>query len=207
MMPKTLLKGKHPSGGTEDNNITNVLKLHLLLGGDLRDGQHHFDDQLSLYYSGVGTYGRKIKRIFNAALALTDVGRIIKNAKEDLREHYHQGDKVFVFGFSRGAAIARRFCSVISQDAEFTNVRIALLGVFDTVASFGMPDLSAERRPNSDVLFEDCTIAPNIDQALHLVSINDRRKAFQPTLMNDENRVTEVMVCRGPLGYRRWLSP
>ena len=196
-----------PSSGTEDNNITNVLKLHLLLGGDLRDGQRHFDDQLSLYYPGVGTYGRKIKRIFNAALALTDVGRIIKNAQQDLREYHHPGDQVFVFGFSRGAAIARRFCSVISEKDEFSAVRVALLGVFDTVASFGMPDLSAERRPHSDVLFEDCTIAPNIGQAVHLVSINDRRKAFQPTLMNDEPQVTEVWFAGAHSdvggGYRR----
>ncbi|WP_321530325.1 DUF2235 domain-containing protein [uncultured Desulfuromonas sp.] len=200
-------QGETPSGGTEDTNMTNVLKLHLLLGGDLQDGQHHFDDQLSLYYPGVGTYGRKLKRIFNAALALTDVGRIITGAKEDLRQHYQQGDNVFVFGFSRGAAIARRFCSVISQDAEFSKVRIALLGVFDTVASFGMPDLSEERRPNSDVLFEDCTLASNIDQAVHLVSINDRRKAFQPTLMNDESKVTEVWFAGAHSdvggGYRR----
>jgi len=200
-------QGETPSGGTEDNNITNVLKLHLLFGGDLRDGQRHFDDQLSLYYPGVGTYGRKIKQVFNAALALTDVGRIIKNARDDLRQYHCPGDKVFVFGFSRGAAIARRFCSVISKENEFSGIRIALLCVFDTVASFGMPDLSEERRPNSDVLFENCTIAPNIDQALHLVSINDRRKAFQPTLMNDEARVTEVWFAGAHSdvggGYRR----
>ncbi|MEP5764362.1 MAG: DUF2235 domain-containing protein [Halieaceae bacterium] len=180
------------SGGLEDSSISNILKLHLLLGGDLKDGNAHQLPQLSLYYSGVGTYGNKLKRIFNAGLALTDVGRIIDDGLKDLRQHYQSGDKIFVFGFSRGAAIARRFCSVLSKTDGLKGKRIAMLGVFDTVASIGMPDLHTERRPASDVIFEDRFISPNIKQALHLISLDDKRRAFQPTLMNAEERVTEV---------------
>ena len=97
------------TGGIEDRSISNILKLHLLFGGDLKDGNAHGLPQLSLYYPGVGTYGNPVKRILNAGLALKDPGRIINEAIDDLKKHYQSGDRIFIFGFSRGAAIARRF--------------------------------------------------------------------------------------------------
>ena len=204
--PEDAAQGATRSGGVEDDNISNVLKLHLLFGGDLKDGNVHNLDQLSLYYPGVGTYGSKLKRIFNSALALTDVGRIIDEARVDLDKHYQQGDQIFVFGFSRGAAIARRFASGIAKDPALKH-KIRFMGVFDTVASIGMPDLKKDERPGSDVLFENRSIAPNIQEALHLCSIDDKRKAFQPTLMNAEQRVTEVWFAGAHSdvggGYRR----
>ncbi len=195
------------TGGLEDSSISNVLKLHLLFGGDLADGRSPEFEQLSLYYSGVGTYGSKTKRIFNAGLALTDVGRIIEEALGDLRTHHEDGDRIMVFGFSRGAAIARRFCSVLTDEPDLNDLRVSFLGVFDTVASIGMPDLDTDDRPESDVIFEDQFIAPNIREALHLISIDDRRKAFQPTLMNAEDRVDEIWFAGAHSdvggGYRR----
>ena len=194
------------TGGIEDNNITNILKLHLLFGGDLTDGNAHNLNQLSLYYSGVGTYGSKVRQVFNKALALTDVGRIIKAARADLDSHYEQGDRIFLFGFSRGAAIARKFASVIGKDHPRHHA-VHFMGVFDTVASIGMPDLGVDDRPASDVVFENRRIAPKVKQALHLCSIDDKRKAFQPTLMNAEDKVTEVWFAGAHSdvggGYRR----
>ena len=35
-----------------------------------------------------------------------------------------------------------------------------------------MPDLKADERPDSDVLFENCSMAPNVQEALHLCSID-----------------------------------
>lgn len=45
-----------------------------------------------------------------------------------------------------------------------------------------MPNMSDTDRPKSDVVFEDRFISSNIEEALHIVSIDDKRKAFQPTL-------------------------
>jgi hypothetical protein len=189
--PEDAVQERTRTGGLEDDNITNVLKLHLLFGGDLADGNAHGLNQLSLYYPGVGTYGSKFKQIFNVALAWKDVGRIIEEAIADLENHYQNGDQIFLFGFSRGAAIARRFASVIGRDLP-KKYKVRFMGVFDTVASLGMPDLDVSERPASDVLFENRTIGKNVSEALHLCSIDDKRKAFQPTLMNAEERVTEV---------------
>lgn len=181
--------------GVKDDSITNIFKLHLLFGGDLSHGRAA-PDQLSLYYSGVGTYGGRLKRIYNALFAPEnkDVGRIIRAAAADLSEHYENGDQVFLFGFSRGAAIARRFAAVVKQFCpEIPSARpIRFLGVFDTVASIGAPNLSSRDRPVSDVVFENGTISPNIAEALHLVALDEKRKAFQPTLMNQDDRVTEI---------------
>lgn len=179
------------TGGVKDSSVSNILKLHLLFGGDLKDGNAHNLDQLSLYYSGVGTYGSKLKRIFNAGLALRDPGRIINEAIDDLKKHYQAGDRIFIFGFSRGAAIARRFAYVLKTET-LKLYKIRFMGLFDTVASIGMPDMNTDEKPLSDVRFENRTLSGNVKEALHLCSIDDKRKAFQPTLINAEDRISEV---------------
>ncbi|WP_319381621.1 DUF2235 domain-containing protein [Thiomicrorhabdus sp.] len=184
------------SGEIEDNGITNILKLHAMFGGSLTN-EAKTVDQHSFYYSGVGTYGSKIQQIFNSAFAPPnlDVGRVIKIAGRDLRQTYHPGDRVFLFGFSRGAAIARRFASVIEDylpSAQVDEPIVRFLGVFDTVASIGFPNLDSDDKPVSDVVFENGTVSPNVAEALHLLSLDDKRIAFHPTLMNKDSRVTEI---------------
>lgn len=174
----------------EDSSITNVLKLHLLFGGDLSGGQA-IDGQHSFYFSGVGTHGSKARRIFDTAFALPhlSIDQVMGEAHEIIRERYSPGDEVFLFGFSRGAAVARRFASQL--DASVT---VRFMGVFDTVASIGKPRLKANGNPASVIVFENGTIAPGIVEALHLVSIDEKRKVFRPTLMNKESRVTEIWL-------------
>ena len=179
------------TGGVKDSSVSNILKLHLLFGGDLKDGNAHGLQQLSLYYPGVGTYGNKLKRIINAGLALKDPGRIINEAINDLKNNYQPGDRIFIFGFSRGAAIARRFAAVINKGAS-AKYKIRFMGVFDTVASIGMPDMNTDEKIASDVQFENRTLSANVKEVLHLCSIDDKRKAFQPTLINTEDRTTEL---------------
>lgn len=182
-------------GDIEDSGITNILKLHVMFGGDLQNKAHNAK-QHSFYYSGVGTYGNFFQRIFNAGLAPAnlDVRRIIKNAGSDLAGVYKPGDHIYIFGFSRGAAIARRFATVISKFIPVNEAPqpIRFLGVFDTVASIGLPNLEDDEKPISDVVFENGTISPHIQEALHLLSLDENRTAFLPTLMNKDDRVTEI---------------
>ena len=183
-------------GDIEDNGITNVLKLHVLFGGKLNNSAGKLKDQHSFYYSGVGTYGNKVQKIFNAGFAPEnlDVRRIIRTAGADLKKIYKQGDSIFLFGFSRGAAIARRFAAVINNYIEIEDDQqpVNLLCVFDTVASIGFPNLDDDKKPQSDVIFENLTVSPYVKEALHLLSCDERRIAFMPTLMNQDKRVTEV---------------
>ena len=189
-------------GSTEDSSITNVLKLHLLFGGDLQ-GKNAFADQMCFYYPGVGTYGSWLDKIRNMAFAPPDedVGTIIKRAISDLYRHHEKGDKVYVFGFSRGAAIARRFAGVLQDTFEALDKpcpRVTFMGVFDTVAALKHPNIFKDRiKPASDVVFENGTVSDVVDKALHMLSLDDRRIAFYPTLMNKQDGVVEELWFSG----------
>lgn len=184
-------------GGPKDNGITNVLKLHLLFGGDLRPGTTS-RPQMSFYFSGVGTYGSRLEKLRNILFAPADedVGDIIRRAIKTLFKHYEEGDQVFLFGFSRGSAIARRFAAVapdILQAQGISKPVFRFMGVFDTVASINKPNLTrVEDKPGSDVIFENNTLSPAVEEALHLVSIDEHRVSFMPTLINEDKRVTEI---------------
>ncbi len=193
-------------GAKEDDNITNVLKFHLLCGGNLKGTLLTPDaaaswpgvSQQTFYFTGVGTYGSRLRRLINKALApeRRDVATILYYAMEAFKNNYESGDKLLVTGFSRGAALARRFATLISRHLQNTGMAhkpFVYLAVWDTVASIGLPNLSKSERPKYDVVFEHgCTVSSIIIKALHMVSLDDKRKAFQPTLMNHEDRVTEV---------------
>ena len=194
--PEDAVQEVKDSGEFEDESITNVLKFHLLLGGALKKGENQAlpGGNRTFYYNGVGTYGNFFERLLNKGLAFEkwDVAKIINLAMADFDNYYEDEnfDKVLVTGFSRGAAIARRFASLINGKVKDNGI---IEAVFDTVASIGMPDMNSADRPSSDVVFEHgCTLPDNVEKALHLVSLDDKRRAFQPTLMNHEEKVREV---------------
>lgn len=196
--PEDAMQKTMPWGKVEDDSISNVLKLHLLLGGALDNQSNRFENQISYYYSGVGTYGSWFHKLINQLVAPPneDVGTIIKRGMKDLYNTFEEGDRLFIFGFSRGAAIARRFASVLNTTFPALGKKppyIDFIGVFDTVAAIKHPNLvKKELQPASDVVFENRTISPLIKEALHLLSVDDRRIAFFPTLMNKDERVTEI---------------
>jgi hypothetical protein len=197
--PTDAMQDKRLVGGAEDSSITNVLKFHLLLGGNLKKKTGNTalpGGSRSFYYNGVGTYGNFFERAYNAGLARdsADVSTILRLAQKDFKDHFKKAgdyDYVVVTGFSRGAALARRFASTINDWVP--SKKIIIEGVFDTVASIGKPNLDPAERPTSEVVFEHGhTLPSNVLKALHLVSLDDKRKAFQPTLMNQDGRVLEV---------------
>lgn len=177
-----------------DSSISNVLKLHAFFGGSLHPlnaANAKVKGQRSFYYSGVGTRGGWLRKALNSAFAPadSDIEEIIDEAKKDLKKHYREGDEIYIFGFSRGAAIARMFAA---KHIDKRDVR--LLGVFDTVAAIkGSLDLRRGSLPGSGILFENGTIGRHINRAVHLVSLDEKRIAFQPTLINkDPKRVEEI---------------
>ncbi|MDH5408819.1 MAG: DUF2235 domain-containing protein [Gammaproteobacteria bacterium] len=182
-------------GGTKDSSVTNIFKLHLLFGGDLNN-QPTSDSQHSFYFTGVGTYGSWLRQKVNALFAPSemDVKDILNKAGNYLISHYEDGDKIFIFGFSRGAALARRFAAVAKNRylKEMTTDKqpVRFLGVFDTVAA--MKKKKIDEMPKTKVVFENFTISPLVEEALHLVSLDENRKAFRPTLMNKDPRVEEL---------------
>ena len=181
------------TGDIEDENITNILKFHLLCGGDLKKQRpDKTSSQICFYYSGVGTYGNFFQRLYNSGLSKEkfDVAKILRAALTDFDDYYEAGDRILVTGFSRGAALARRFASLINDKVSGKDI---VESVFDTVASIGLPNMSRSQRPKSEVVFEHGhTLPSNVKQALHCLSLDDKRKAFQPTLMNTESKIHEL---------------
>ncbi|MGL1956252.1 MAG: DUF2235 domain-containing protein [Colwellia sp.] len=204
-------------GLEEDNSITNVLKFHLMCGGNLKERNHPEyslcswpnANQQVFYYHGIGTYGSKLKRLYNAGVANknSDVANILKSALSDFKAHYTPGDMLIVGGFSRGSALARRFVAKVEEqhqkfaltDPNYQGLSpFVYEALYDTVASFGIPNMSKSDRPKSQVLFENGHSLPkNVIKALHCVSLDDKRDAFQPTLMNYQSEVVHEVWFSG----------
>ena len=106
-----------------------------------------------------------MKQKFNSMFAPPDgdMDDILDEANEDLEKlKLRDEDKVYIFGFSRGAAIARMFAATIGRRVDF-------LGVFDTVAATrGSLDLNPDTYPASGIVFEDGTIGEHVKRVPNL---------------------------------------
>ena len=220
--------GNEPGQANEfkqDESITNVLKLHVMMGGCMEAGESAVQtdggsDQQTYYYNGIGTReGRfavplvgRVRSWINMAMAPTfgDARRILNEAEEDFEESgYEPGDRIVVFGFSRGAALARKFVSEILAGDEQREV--SFLGVYDTVAAMN----GIHRRGDaicSDVLFENGALNERVRRAVHLVALDEERVAFTPTLINRDrdggDRILEVWMpgIHSDVGGGYWMD-
>ncbi|EJD37487.1 WD40 repeat-like protein [Auricularia subglabra TFB-10046 SS5] len=106
-----------PSGATEANNTknTNVVELYSRLVKD--------EHQLTFYNSGIGTYAKPswksmsyrkqvIANKLDLAFALR-FEKIILSAYAWLVDNYQPGDRIFLFGFSRGAYQVRALSAMV----------------------------------------------------------------------------------------------
>ena len=188
------------AGALEDENISNVLKLHLRAGGRLHQRPELALGQVALYFGGPGTRGGLLRRVVESGLAPNSLKDITDRALAELRVVYVAGDEISVFGFSRGAAIARRFVSHLQTHGleerekgagSGTPIPVRFVGVWDTVLSEGAPEKNQNVRDPAE-LGESDGIGPAVNRVFHLVSIDDPRKVFTPTLFAPDDRVTEV---------------
>ena len=107
---------------------------------------------------------------------------------------FRDGDTLYMFGFSRGAALARMVAAEMAKpkDDGTTRPNIHFLGLWDTVAAFanmyqfrgfaglgqnspiGLP---ADLDTSAKQIF-DFTLHDNVENVLHLVAIDEVRKVF-----------------------------
>jgi uncharacterized protein (DUF2235 family) len=91
---------------------TNVFKLYEAVdqaGHRLRPG---LTPQVALYHDGVGTESLKWYRLLTGATGL-GLSRNVKQLYGELARVYAPGDKIFLFGFSRGAFTVRTLAGLI----------------------------------------------------------------------------------------------
>jgi uncharacterized protein (DUF2235 family) len=91
-----------PSVGITD---TNVRKLYMALTNDA--------SQLKYYDSGVGTDGTPLDHLIGGAMG-EGLFQKLQDCYEFLGNVYDPGDKIFLFGFSRGAFTARSVAGMIA---------------------------------------------------------------------------------------------
>jgi len=205
-------QSKLPDGTVAPNadGLSNIAKIHLYLGGRFDNCGMFFDDQLSLYYSGVGTRGGGLLASMRGVLNLGTMTDIYNMALGDLKCCYNEGDILYVFGFSRGAATARLFSSYLHRngfvvDGKQIFPKIKLLGLFESVpASFNRGMSLNTGRFQLDVKYDswfslwqsESSLPENVEKAVHMVAVDEQRVQFDVTLLNRDERVTEIW-CSG----------
>lgn len=143
--------------------------------------------------------------IMNAKKAEIDLGKYANNKKiysfaevdKSLKEHrLIKKINISTFGFSRGAALARAFtnqfmwqcesdCNGLSYGSGNYPIEFKFMGIFDTVASFGLPATNL----NNNLTFEgrDMVIDERVKMCVHHVAGNELRFAFPVDLIHKEN--------------------
>ncbi|THU98866.1 hypothetical protein K435DRAFT_856204 [Dendrothele bispora CBS 962.96] len=107
--------------GLDDSRPTNVDRFRELLYNDSQSAS----EQVVKYYTGIGTYRPSgvshVIPFYSKGLQLMDQGVAVyfpdhvMNAYKELCETYKPGDKISIFGFSRGAYTARAVAAVVSH--------------------------------------------------------------------------------------------
>lgn len=178
--------GNDPNDAREpDHDTTNVWRLAEALCQDAR--------QLVKYFPGLATSG---EALLDLAGKYTGLGaeQLRNDAYAYLAEHYRTGDSIFLFGFSRGAAIVRDLANYI-HDSGIGGERttpIKLLGLWDTVAAFGIPTDLGSLPAQSINIGKKLDIPRNVEQTVHLLAIDEQREPFTPTLVESAANVEEI---------------
>jgi len=178
--------GNHPDQAEEQGeDTTNVHRLSELLVQD--------DEQMVEYFQGVGTSGWTIWDQKGELYGLGADG-IRDRAYDFLRTHYQPDDRIYIFGFSRGAAIVRDLANLIKERGikGNWNVPIELLGLWDTVAAFGIPIDILGLPTQSTNLGKKLDVPPNVQKTYHLLAIDEQREPFIPTLIAAAPNAEEV---------------
>lgn len=77
-----------------------------------------------------------------------------------------------------------------SKDKNFHNAKIRFLGLWDTVAAYGMPVEEMTRGISQwlfPLLLPSCDLDPRVTRACHALSLDDERTTFHPVLWDERN--------------------
>jgi uncharacterized protein (DUF2235 family) len=183
-----------------DDDQTNVEKFYRLLADSYRE---------NIYYEeGVGV---KSEEQVTGGIFGAGIDERILGAYRFLQSRYMDSDfdnRLFIFGFSRGAYTARTFSQLlyycglptkqencrkawrcyynqedntaIKASQNYIDVEIEMLGVWDTVKS----TLDKDRK--------DTTLYPNVKAAYHAMAIDERRRNFPVLRFHEDERVKQV---------------
>lgn len=138
-----------------------------------------------LYIEGVGTRKGFAGKIFGSIFGAGGEERI-EEAIDKLEDNFDKGDEqIDIIGFSRGAALALEFANDIQDHGvNGKTPTINFLGIWDTVASFGIPG-------NNINLGYTLSIPQNVKHCSHAISLDERRQGFPLTRVT-QNSYTNI---------------
>lgn len=108
------------TGLNADGNVTNIVRLSKMLTDDP-------EHQIVRYHRGVGNdndnswIGQNYHGVTGRA-----VGKIIEQAYARFVQEWQKGDRIYIFGFSRGAAAARMLATKIEREGVPEKIQITL---------------------------------------------------------------------------------
>ena len=146
--------------GRSSNGVSNIGKLfRLYRDGEVIEGRKTTECEIvihAIYVEGVGT--NQGEDDYTSGLASGALGgRRIRLAIEqltDILDEYPPNEyrrEIDIFGFSRGAAMARDFINSLYGRIRLSKtLKIKFVGLFDTVGSFGLPGNDIDWKPITD---------------------------------------------------------
>ncbi len=203
MTSKNIILCMDGTGNEFGKNITNVVETYILARKN--------DEQIVYYDPGVGTGGYlydegtgKLRAAYDKGTG-TGVHKNVEQAYLYLMEKYRAGDKVYIFGFSRGAFSARSLAGMLHKIGLLPNEHDNQLeyaskyylerkyhNIVDEyrenfcrpcpVHFIGVWDTVDSTILTEGEKFTDTNLNPDVKHAYHAVSIDERRKDFPVTL-------------------------
>ncbi|KAK0451389.1 uncharacterized protein EV420DRAFT_1646119 [Desarmillaria tabescens] len=121
------IDGTSKQFGHRNTNVIELCNRILKDGGDVR--------QVTFYCSGIGTRLRRDKSLLANCINFIDnkidlmtawnLKRIVREAYQWLVDHYKPGDRIYLFGFSRGAYQVRVLAGMIKKIASTLGLAVA----------------------------------------------------------------------------------
>jgi uncharacterized protein (DUF2235 family) len=183
---------------------SNVHRMNIAL--DFHDNTDYQNPQIYIYSAGIGTANHSSRAIAGALGEGLD--ELVLSAYINLASNYVSGDRIYIFGFSRGAIAARALASFISHSGllkanslSFTAHAWRYFTREETDFSF-----AAARSNANDVeieflgvwdsvpgpykledlrkryRFEHLRLSRNVKFGAHILAMDETRKAFSPLL-------------------------
>jgi uncharacterized protein (DUF2235 family) len=135
---------------------TNVYLLYKSVLPKSADGR----EQVKLYLPGVGTHRRPLSRLLDGMTG-NGVFLTVRLALEFIQGDTNEGDRIFIFGFSRGAFAARHLAGVIAWHGFTTAPHVDVERTFELNGG---------------------EIEPGILHFRHALALDERRRNFMPEL-------------------------
>ncbi|MFK5984029.1 MAG: DUF2235 domain-containing protein [Pseudomonadota bacterium] len=174
------------TGNEDDNNeVTGVSE-----DSNVRNFYEAYTEKKE-YIAGVGTRYGALGKFFGGLFGAGGETRI-EEMFSMLETNWKSGDRnIDIIGFSRGAALAVHFANVIKNvglkvDGDTVIPEVRFLGLWDIVGAFGIPRDIVFKFQSINIGY-DLTLADNVNNCFHAMSLHERRDCFKITRLNKKH--------------------